>query len=122
MSGGMGALFRECGVSLLLRRRTKTRPDTPVIQRKSDGSLWVAGAPANFGYAMRGMFSGNAGYHFYRARMWRGLLITSPRIFWRPKNGEFTVAPATVTTFQLPRWPEPVECRKIDALAASVQS
>lgn len=101
-------------LAVFLRRKTTKRTGKQLIQRKSDGSLWIAGCPQNIGYAMRGLFNKNPGWHFYRARKWRGLFIASRRVFWLPNSGEFTW-PQNVTAFLLPPWPENVECRLIDS-------
>ena len=106
-------------VARYLERRCDKRPDSRLIRRKADGTLWAAGSPQNFAYAMRGLVASMAGrrvdsFHFYRVREWRGLLVAAKRVFWLPQSGEFDVL-FDATLFVLPPWPEEIECAKIDA-------
>jgi hypothetical protein len=106
------------GVARLLKRRTLRRDDERLIRRRSDGSLWVAGCPQRFGYAMRGLFGRrwpSGSFHFYRVREWRGLHVASRRVFWTPDTvTEFSLL-YVGTVFVLPPWDEATECAKIDA-------
>lgn len=88
-----------------LRKRAGQPHRKRVCRRVSDGSLWVAGHPEDFGLAMRGLFSGKGSWHFYKARYWRGLLIASPRVFWLPKGRDFRLVDE-VAGYVLPRWPD----------------
>lgn len=112
----MRAWLRDWAIARLLQRRTQRYQEQHIIRRKSDGALFAAGCPQNFAYAMRGMFDrkGLDSFFFYRVRIWHGLIIAAPRVFWRPTSGEFEVL-HKATTFRLPRWPEAVECALIGA-------
>jgi hypothetical protein len=116
--GGMRLVGEAWAISRLLRRRCDCRRDERLIRRKADGTLWAAGAPQNFAYAMRGLFLRGScdRFHFYRVREWRGLLVASRRVFWLPVSGDFELL-ATATLFVLPPWAEAVECAKLDAAA-----
>jgi hypothetical protein len=110
-------IIRDWRIAGLLHRRTVKRDDELLLKRRRDGTHWVAGCPQNFGYAMGSLFSRRRcdDFHFYRVREWQGLLLASPKVFWRPQLGEFEIG-FRVTVFRLPRWPEEIECAKIDRM------
>lgn len=115
----MKQFLADFALARYLNRRARKR-ECILCRRKSDGSLWAASAPQNFAYAMRGLFLRKRAdsFHFVRARIWNGVPVISPRVFWLPNSGEFEVLKESLS-FWLPPWPETVECMKIDrALAA----
>lgn len=117
---GLAALAADWTVARLLQRRT-TRVTGRIIRRLADGSLWAAGCPQNFGYAMAGLFTPgwpNGSFHFFRVREWRGLLVASPKVFWLAPSAADFVLLYEQTYFVLPRFAEAVECAKIDARRA----
>lgn len=107
------AVMADWALARYLRRRTKGR-EARIVRRKADGALFAASSPQNFVYAMDGLFTGKAGFHFAKVRIWRGLPIVSRKIFWRPKSGQFDVL-QPLRSFWLAPWPEAVECAMIDA-------
>lgn len=95
---------------------------TKLVIRKSDGVYFAASSPQNLGYAMRGLFAKDerSTYFFARVRVWRGLLVISRKVFWRPNGArEFTLDNSALrddlaaTGFWLAPWPEATECMKI---------
>lgn len=109
----MRAFLRDWALAVYLRRRASKRKAT-LCRRKSDGTLWAANSPQDMGCAMRGLFSGGS-WFFARVRIWRGLPIVSPRIFWHfNRNGQFDIV-REQPAFWLKPWPREVECAKIDA-------
>jgi hypothetical protein len=100
-----------------LKDRTRKR-ETTICRRKSDDTLWAASHPQNFGLAMGGLFSGKAGWHFSRVRIWRGVPIVAPRLFWSfNQSGQFEIVQKQ-PAYWLAAWPEPVESARIAALRA----
>lgn len=96
-----------------IRRRASTRSAT-ICRRLADESLWAASSPQNFGLAMAGMFSGKSGWHFCKARQWRGVWLIDPKVFWSfNQNGLFRIVEQDVQTHWLPQWPESIETAKI---------
>lgn len=108
------AWLRDWALARYLLQRTRRRKTT-ICRRKSDGTLWAASHPQNFGLAMRGLFDGKAGWHFARVRIWRGLPIVAPRLFWAfNKFGQFEIVQEQPAYWLAP-WPEPVESARIAA-------
>ena len=108
------AAFRDLALANYLERKTWKR-DTHICRRISDGSLWAASSPQNLALAMAGLFSGEARWHFARAREWRGLLIVSPRTFWQPAVGRDFKVLYEIKAYWLPEWPQHIETEKIVA-------
>jgi len=109
----MRAFLRDLALAAYLRRRASKQKAT-LCRRKSDGTLWAASSPQDIGYAMRGLFSKAPGWHFARVRIWRGLPIVAPRVFWCfDQWGQFDILPVR-SAYWLKRWPYDVEGRKID--------
>lgn len=103
-------------VARYLGRRCTYRDARRLIRRNSDGTLWAPGCPQNFAYAMADLlvrFPPRSSFHFYRVREWRGVWVASRKVFWNPQGGEFTLL-FDDGLFELPPWPEGVECDKID--------
>lgn len=73
--------FYDLALAMYLTKRARKTKAT-LCRRKSDGTLWVASSPQDMGYAMRGLFSGKVSWHFARVRIWRGVPVVSPRVFW----------------------------------------
>jgi hypothetical protein len=97
-----------------LEQRTRKRKAT-ICRRKSDGTLWAASSPQNMGLAMRGLFNGKAGWHFARVRIWRGVPVVAPRLFWAfDQMGQFEVVEEQQAYWLAP-WPEPIESAMIAA-------
>lgn len=116
---GLKALVADWLLARLLHRRCRRCPDQWLIERKADGSLWAAGASQNLGYAMRALFAQrrwSGDWHFYRVRMWKGIPVASRKVFWLPSSGLDFRLVRRLTMFELPAWPEAVECAKIDAV------
>lgn len=114
------AAFEDRALYNYLHRRTLKHKDETLIRRKSDGAWFTAGHPQDFGRCMAGMFSAKprSHFHFYRVRPWRGMLISSPKIFWRPTGSgrEFEIVRKGVTMFETGRLPEKIENLRIDEM------
>lgn len=108
--------FRDLALWQYLRRRTRKKRTT-ICKRRTDGSLWAASSPQCIGFAMRGLFSDAPGWHFARVRIWRGIPIVSPRVFWTFSEwGKFDIVQEQ-PAFWLKAWPYDVEYRMLDRLA-----
>lgn len=95
-----------------ISRKTKKRRTT-ICRRRSDGTLWAASSPQNFGLAMSGLFNGKTGWHFAKVRQWRGRTIVSPKTFWAfTEKGQFDLL-GEWDALWLEPWTESVESAKI---------
>lgn len=111
------AWCQDRALAKYLGDRTRKR-ETTICRRKSDGTLWAASHPQNFGLAMGGLFSGRAGWHFARVRIWRGLPVVAPRLFWAfNQSGQFEIVQKQ-SAYWLATWPEHIESARIAALKA----
>lgn len=119
----IAAWFTDLALARYLKRRAEKRK-TKLVYRKTDGTLWAASCPQNMGYAMRALFAKDQRHSFFlaRCRKWRGLLIVSRKVFWRPASGsDFNLDDSAlrddlgIAAFWLAAWPEDIECAKIDA-------
>lgn len=120
MTPRLRAFAADWALANLLKRRC-TRTEARVIRRRSDGALFIAGCPQDFGYAMRGLFTPGwprASFHFYRLREFKGLMVASRKVFWLPRHaGDFDLA-VPLPVFVLPPFGEALECAKIDQVTA----
>jgi hypothetical protein len=108
------AWFADRKLAGYLTQRTRKRKAT-ICRRKSDGTLWAASSPQNMGLAMRGVFTGMAGWHFVRVRIWRGVPVVAPRLFWAfNQMGQFEIVQEQPAYWLAP-WPEPIESAMIAA-------
>lgn len=123
LQSAIAAWFADLALARYLRRRTDKRK-TKLVYRKADGTTWAASCPQHIGYAMRSLFAKDRRHSFFmaRCRKWRGVLIVSRKVFWRPVSGsDFTLDNSAlrddlrINAFWLAPWPEDVECAKIDA-------
>ena len=73
---------------------------------------------------MRGLFKKEQaigeGFHFYRVRMWQGVLVASRKVFWLARSGEFELL-EKAGVYRTHGFDEQTECRLIDAKIAKDQ-
>lgn len=107
--------IHKIALAHLVHRRCERRSIT-LCRRKADGSLWAASSPQNFGAAMSGIFSGKPQWHFVKVRIWQGVPIVAPRVFWSFQEfGLFEIVAKKTSAFWLPSWSEQVETSLLHA-------